>query len=165
MRTLQFLTAAICLAITAPAVAAEPLRMYGEPARREFSPYAHLNLTPDQLLAAHELELAQHRFVIWTHFEFPTRLREIEAELIIVREQLASWQRRYAEFSRFAVWSGGGDAFFETREDLHLGIVATRERLALLENERASILQQQPLEYRQRQLEVERARLQLRLAR
>jgi len=145
--------------------AEEPLKIYGSAPRAEVSRYAKLNLSPAQLAAAQELEAAQYRFVTWTHFEFPALIRNLDAEIVVVREQVASFQRRYAEFSRFAVWSGGGDPLFETREDVRLALVAAQQRLKLLEAERGDVLQHQAIEYRQREMEVERARLNLRLAR
>jgi hypothetical protein len=150
--------------VCSPALAGEPLAIYGSAASPEVSPYAHLNLSPQQLAAAHELEAAQYRLVSWLHFEFPAQLRALDAEITIAQEQLASFERRHAEFSRFNVWSGGGNPLFETEEDVRLVLVATRERLDQLHLARGQLLQQKPIAYRLRLMEVEQARANLRQA-
>jgi hypothetical protein len=144
--------------------AAEPLRVYDAGFREEPSPYAHLNLSPAQLQAAQELEQAQFRFISWMNFEMPQRLRKLEADLALAQQQLASLQRIQAEENHFNVWSGGGNPFFTQAEQTKLLIVSLQQQINLLQAERSQALQFQGVEYRQRQMEVERARLNLRLA-
>jgi hypothetical protein len=163
MRT--FLALAL-LSFTACASAAEPLRlkMYDLPLYEEPSPYAGLDLSPAQLQAAQELELAQYRFMTWANYEYPQRLRTIDADIQFAQEELASWQRRQAEFKHFNVWSRGGNPLFLQSEDAQLTIVGIQQRLGLLQAQRGQLVQSQAIEYRQRQMELERARLNLRLA-
>lgn len=163
MRTL--LTLALVLGCSSFAAAGERLKVYDAPLREEPSPYAGLDLSPAQLIAAQELELAQHRFVAWANFEYPQRLRQLDADIRLAREELASLQRRQAEFRHFNVWSRGGNPLFLQSEDAYLAIVATQQRLQLLQAERGQLIQFQALEYRERQMALERARLNLRLAR
>jgi hypothetical protein len=147
------------------ASAAERLKMYDAPLREEPSPYAGLNLSPAQLSAAQELELAQYHFVAWANFEYQQRLRQFDADILLAREELASLQRRQAEFRRFNVWSRGGNPLFLQSEDAHLARVAVEQRLQLLQAERGQLIQFQGVEYRERQMALERARSNLRLAR
>ena len=163
MRTLFLF--AVVLGWSSLAAAAEHLKMYDAPLVMKPSLYAGLNLPPEQLAAAQELELEQYRFVAWANFEFPQRLRQIDAAIQLTREELASWQRRQGEYRRFNVWSGGGNPFFLESEDAHLTLVALQQRLDLLIEQRGQLLRFQPVEYRERQIAVERARLNLRLAR
>lgn len=160
----RFLLVVIVLGGVPLASAAETLKMYDAPLVVEASPYAGLSLSPDQLLAAQELELAQYRFVAWANFEYPQRLRQLDAEILLAQEELASLGRRQAEFRRFNVWSGGGNPLFLQSEDAHLASVAIWQRLQLLLAERGQVVQFQAVEYRQRQMDVERARFNLRLA-
>ena len=162
MRILIVLT---ILATASSVTAREPLKMYSVPLVEEPSPYAHLNLSPAQLLAAQELELAQFRFIAWLNYEYPLQLRSYDADIALAQEELASLQRRQVEFSRFNVWSGGGNPHFLASEDTGLAIVATQQRLSLLQTERGQVMQWQPVEYRKRQIELERARMNLRTAR
>jgi hypothetical protein len=145
--------------------AGERLKVYDVPLSEEPSPYAGLNLSPAQLIAAQELELAQYRFILWTNYEYPSRLRQLDAELALAQAELASLQRRQIEFNRFNVWTGGGNPLFLESEDAGLGILALQQRLALLQAERGHLLQYQGIEYRQRQIDFERARMNLRMAR
>jgi hypothetical protein len=163
MRTL--LIAALLIAGSSVAGAVERLKMYDAPLYEEPSPYEGLNLSPEQLAAAQELELAQYRFVAWANFEYPQRLRQLDADIRVAWEQLASLQRRQAEFNRLNVWTGGGNPFFIDSEDTHLAMVAIYERVQLLQAERGQLVQFQAVEYRERQMALERARLNLRLAR
>lgn len=155
----------LLLAPAAFAIADEPVLISSPLARPPASPYAHLNLSPEQLLAAQDLESAQYRFVQWSQFAFPGRIRAIDSQITVAEAQLASLIRRDAEFSRFDVWTRGGNPLFETLEDVRVGIVGASEALANLRRERGDLLQQQPIEYRMLQMEVERARMRLRLAR
>lgn len=131
----------------------------------EPSPYEGLHLSPEQLVAAQELELAQYRFVAWANYEFPQRLRQIDADILLAREELASWWRRGAEWNHFNVWTRGGNPFFLESEETYLSMIALDQRLQLLIEQRGQLLKFQPVEYRERQMAVERARLNLRLAR
>jgi hypothetical protein len=162
MRTFIFLTLLLSVCY---ARAAERLKIYEAPLVIERSPYEGLNLSPQQLAAVQELELAQYRFVAWANFEFPQRLRQIDADILLVREEIASCQQRQAEYNRFNVWTGGGNPFFLESELSHFSLVALQQRLQLLMEERGQLLRFQPVEYRQLQMAVERARLNLRLAR
>jgi hypothetical protein len=162
MRTLIFI---LVLAGGSWAGAVERLKVYDAPLIMEPSPYEGLNLSPAQLAAAQELELAQYRFVAWANFEFPQRLRQIDADILLAREEIASWQRRQTEYNHFNVWTRGGNPFFLESELSHLSLVALQQRLQLLVEERGQLLRFQPVEYRERQMAVERARQSLRLAR
>lgn len=163
MRT--FLTVALLIGTSTFAVAGERLKMYDAPLVEEPSPYAGLNLSPDQLAAAQELELAQYRFVAWANFEYPQRLRQFDADILLAREELASLRRRQAEFRPFNLWSRGGNPLFMESEDAYLAATAIQQRLQLLQAERGRLVQFQAVEYRERQMALERARLNLRLAR
>ena len=163
MRTLLIIALLLTSASVVPAV--ERLKMYDAPLYVEPSPYAGLDLSPAQLAAAQELELAQYRFVAWANFEYPQRMRQLDADILLAREQLGSLQRRQAEFSRFNVWSGGGNPLFLQSEDTYVATVAIQQRLQLLQAERAQLIQFQAVEYRERQMALERARLNMRLAR
>jgi hypothetical protein len=156
--------AILLLSSSSLACAAETLKMYDAPLREEPSPYAHMNLSPAQLVAAQELETAQYRFLAWMNFGYAQRLRQLDADILMAQEELASLGRRQAEFSRFNVWSRGGNPLFLQSEDAHLASVAVEQRLRLLQAERGQVIQFQPVEYRERQIEVERARLNLRMA-
>jgi hypothetical protein len=162
MRSLLF---ALLVTTASTGVAAERLKMYDASVREEPSPYAGLDLTPAQLAAAQELELAQYRFAAWANYEYPMRVKRLDADLALSQQELASLQRRQAEFSRFNVWSGGGNPLFLQSEDTQLAIAAAKQRLDLLQADRAQLVKYQGIEYRQRQMELERARLNLRLAR
>ena len=153
------------LATASSVTAREPLKMYSVPLVEEPSPYANLNLSPAQLIAAQELELAQYRFIGWLNYEYPLQVRRYDADIALAQEELASLQRRQAEFSRFNVWSRGGNPQFLASEDTGLAIVATQQRLSLLQTERGQVMQWQPVEYRKRQIDLERARMNLRTAR
>ena len=83
MRTLIFI---LVLAGGSWAGAVERLKVYDAPLIMEPSPYEGLNLSPAQLAAAQELELAQYRFVAWANFEFPQRLRQIDADILLARD-------------------------------------------------------------------------------
>lgn len=158
---------AVTFALTAAALASagERLKVYDAPLVEEPSPYAGLNLSPTQLVAAQELELAQFRFLRWLNYEYPLRQQQIDAELVQAQAELASLQRRQAEFDHFNVWTRGGNPLFLESEDTRLATLATRQRIALLQTERGQLIQLQAFEYRQRQIELERARMNLRLAR
>jgi hypothetical protein len=162
MRTFLLLTLVACS--SSFALAGERLKVYDAPLLEEPSPYAGLDLSPEQLAAAHELEAAQYRFVAWANFEFPQRLRQIDADILMAREELASVQRRQAEYRHFNVWTRGGNPMFLQAEDAHLAEVAIGQRLQLLLEQRGQLLKFQPAEYRERQMALERARLNLRLA-
>jgi len=162
MRTL--LLFAVLLGFSSFALAGERLKMYDAPLMIEPSPYEGLNLSPEQLAAAQELELAQHRFIAWANFEFPQRLRQIDADIFQMRQDLASLQRRQAEYRHFNVWTRGGNPLFLQAEDAQLAVVALQQRMQLLLEERGQLLKFQPIEYRERQMALERARLNLQLA-
>jgi hypothetical protein len=162
MRT--FLLLVLLIGAAHVASAGERLKVYDAPLVVEPSPYAGLGLSPAQLVAAQELELAQYRFVAWTNFEYPQRLRQLDADIRLAREELASLQRRAAEYRHFNVWSRGGNPLFLQSEDAHLATVAVQQRLQLLQAERGQLVQFQDVEYRERQMALERARLNLRLA-
>lgn len=159
------LVLAILVVSVASATAREPLKMYSVPLLEEPSPYATLNLSPAQSLAAQELELAQFRFIAWLNYEHPLQLQRYDADIALAQQELASLQRRQAEFSRFNVWSRGGNPHFLASEDTALAIVAAQQRLSLLQTERGQVMQWQPVEYRKRQIDLERARMNLRIAR
>jgi hypothetical protein len=162
MRITLLLAVMICS--SSFAMAGERLKVYDAPLVEEPSPYAGLDLSPEQLAAAQELELVQYRFVAWANFEFPLRLRQIDADIVMAREELASLQRRQSEYRHFNVWSRGGNPMFLQAEDAHLAAVAIQQRLQLLLEQRGQLLKFQPIEYRERQMALERARLNLRLA-
>ena len=142
----------------------QPLTMTGGEPTFEPARYAHLNLSPDQLAAAHELEVAQYRFVTWLYFEFPTQLKDRDNRIAIAQAEVQSLQRRIAEYGRFNVWVGGGNLQFETVENLRLALVASQKQLDQLQYDRGLTLQHQSLEYRIRQQPVEAARMKLRTA-
>jgi hypothetical protein len=123
-----------------------------------------LHLTPAQLEAAQELELAQYRFVIWNNFEFPAQLRDIDNRLTIAQAELTSLERRVREFSRYYNPVNEANPLFEDLENRKLGLVAAQRGFDQLQYERGLMLQQQALEYRIRWQDVERARLKLRHA-
>lgn len=126
------------------------------------SPYDGLNLTEEQLSAAHDLEAAQLRFITWTNFEFPAKVQAIDGQITMAQQEIASLQRRQTNFNRFDRWVNSASPVFETNEDVGLALVAAQQRLAQLQTQRGFLLQQQAAEYRLRQMEVERARLHLR---
>lgn len=163
MRTILLL--AVLLGSSSFALAGERLKVYDAPLVIEPSPYDGLDLSPEQLAAAQELELAQYRFVAWANFEFPQRLRQIDADIFQMRQDLASLQRRQAEYRHFNVWTRGGNPLFLQAEDAYLATVSLQQRLQLLLEERGQLLKFQPVEYRERQMAIERARLNLKLAR
>ena len=160
-----FLLIVMLLLGTTFASAGERLKVYDAPLVEGPSPYEGLNLSPEQLAAAQALELAQYRFVAWANFEFPQRLRQMDADILMAREELASLQRRQAEYRHFNVWSRGGNPMFLESEYAYLAIITIEQRLQHLLAERGQLLRFQPIEYRERQMALERARLNLRLAR
>lgn len=172
LRSVTLLFASLCLlfatAISLPAqdrILEQPsVQMIGgepvfDPAR-----YAHLKLSEEQLEAAHELEIAQYRFVTWMYFEFPVQLKDRENQIAIAQEEVNSLQRRITEYGRFNVWVGGGNPQFETVENLKLVLLASQKNLEQLQYERGLILQHQSIEYRVRQQAVAAARIRLRTA-
>jgi hypothetical protein len=142
--------------------AQQPLQIFGTAPQFQPERYAHLHLSASQLEAVQELELAQYRFVTWTHFEFPTQLRDIDNRLAIAQAEQQSLERRVKEFSRYTMPLNDANPLLEDLENRKLALVAAQRSTDQLQYERGLMLQHQSLEYRIRWQEVERARLKLR---
>jgi hypothetical protein len=151
-----------CIPVTASVT---PMVVFDVPDVYVPSPYEGLSLSPAQLDAAHALEEAQYRYVTWLNYEYPLRLQQLDADIAFAQDEVASMARRRTEWNHFNVWSRGGNAFFLDAENAALAQSAAEKRLALLQTERGQWVQRQAMELRRRQMEIERARANLRATR